>query len=546
MTLHARDFFAVPEETARVARRIFRKGNLYMKIRDQLGFWYHDSDFAHLFTSVQGRPAESPGRLALITVLQFLEGLTDRQAAEAVRARIDWKYLLGLPLEDPGFDYSVLHDYRARVQAGGAEQQLLDDLLRRCQELGWLKAGGRQRTDSTHVLSAARRLNRLENVGETLRAALEALAVVAPESLRAHVDLAWFERYGMRWDEMRLPKAEGARAALVALVGTDGYQLLAALADPAAPGWLREVPAVQLLQQVWAQQYIQDGGTVRWRTEAELPPLQEMIQTPADSAARNRTKRKLNWTGYAVQLTETCDEDTPHLITQVETTPASTDDASMVEKIHTALAAKALLPGTHIVDMAYVDAARLVASAQVGVDLYGPVAKDASWQAQAGQGFDIAHFRLDWAQRQATCPAGQVSERWRDRLVGDRPAIEVRFARADCAACGSKAHCTRSAYRQLKLLPQAEYEALQAARHRQTQAEFKTGYKQRAGIEGTISQGTRSTDLRRSRYVGLAKTHFQNIVIAAAINLKRAIAWLDGAIRAQTRRSHFAALQAAA
>jgi transposase len=173
----------VPEETARIARAAFRKGNPLLQLRDELGPIFADTDFADLFPR-RGQPGLPPWRLALVTLLQFRENLPDRQAAEAVRARIDWKYLLGLELTDPGFDPSVLCEFRARLLAGSAEERLLERLLERCRELGLLKARGRQRTDATHVLAAIRVLNRLELVGETLRAALNELAAVAPDWLR--------------------------------------------------------------------------------------------------------------------------------------------------------------------------------------------------------------------------------------------------------------------------------------------------------------------------------------------------------------------------
>jgi len=235
VTLHARDRFNIPEETARVARAAFPKGNVYMTMRDELGFWYKDSDFASLFTSSQGRPAESPGRLALVTVMQYAEGLADRQAADAVRSRIDWKYALGLELTDPGFDFSVLSEFRDRVIAGGAENQLLDDMLKRFRELGLLKARGRQRTDSSHVLAAIRKLNRLECMGETLRAALNALATVAPEWLLEQVTPDWFDRYGPRFEQYRLPKGKAERESLAETIGADGYQLLSAIYTDSAP-----------------------------------------------------------------------------------------------------------------------------------------------------------------------------------------------------------------------------------------------------------------------------------------------------------------------
>ncbi len=183
MSLKSTPIEPVPEETARIARAAFRKGNPLLKLRDDLGPVFADTDFADLFPRL-GQPGLPPWRLALVTVLQFRENLPDRQAAEAVRARIDWKYLLGLELTDPGFDHSVLCEFRSRLLAGSAEERLLSRLLEACQARGLLKARGRQRTDATHVLAAIRVLNRLELLGETLRAALNELAAVAPDWLR--------------------------------------------------------------------------------------------------------------------------------------------------------------------------------------------------------------------------------------------------------------------------------------------------------------------------------------------------------------------------
>src|ERR687898_1877392 len=150
----------VPEGTARVAKAAFRKGNPLLSLRDELGAVFADTDFADLFPRL-GQPGLPPWRLALITLLQLREDLPDRRAAEAVRARIDWKYLLGLELTDPGFDHSVLCEFRARLVEGGAEERLLGRLLEACRARGLLKARGRQRTDATHVLAAIRALNRL-------------------------------------------------------------------------------------------------------------------------------------------------------------------------------------------------------------------------------------------------------------------------------------------------------------------------------------------------------------------------------------------------
>jgi transposase len=195
----------IPELTVRVAKAAFPKGNTFIFMRNTLGTIFTDQDFADLFPD-RGQPALSPWRLALVSVMQFVAGLSDRQAAEAVRSRIDWKYALSLELTDPGFDFSVLCEFRRRLIDGSAEQMLLNNLLQRFQSLGLLKARGRQRTDSTHVLATIRDLGRLECITETLRYALNAVAAEAPNWLTTLVPPEWYERYGKRIEESHLPR----------------------------------------------------------------------------------------------------------------------------------------------------------------------------------------------------------------------------------------------------------------------------------------------------------------------------------------------------
>jgi transposase len=537
--------FDIPTETARVARTAFPKGNIYMTIRDEIGVIYNDREFVLLYER-RGPAGISPGLLAMVTVMQYVEGLSDRQAAEAVRGRIDWKYMLGLELDDPGFDYSVLSEFRGRLLKEEKEEELLDKLLARLQEKKLVKARGQQRTDSSHVLAAVRQVNRLELVGETMRQALNELAAEAPDWLQGPVELVWFERYGVRFERYRLPEEKSEQELLRQQIGDDGSVLLSALYAKDAPKTLRQLPAVETMRQVWQQQYIFEQGSLRWRSQAELPAYSELIQSPYDPEARNRTKRKTNWTGYAVHLTETCDDERPNLITNVETTPATTADVKLTDNIHTALDKKGLLPQEHFVDTAYVEAEQLVNSRQQQqVELYGPVHPDVSWQARTEGGFDISCFSLDWEARQVTCPAGQVSKSWMvPKDTKKHQKIKVEFDRVVCLACLERDHCTKSeaAARCLYLKPRPQFEALQAGRARQQSQAFKQKYKKRAGIEGTISQGVRAFDLRRSRYIGLAKTHLQHIAIAAAMNLVRLANWLAGVPKAKTRVSRFAAL----
>src|SRR3954453_8833471 len=259
MSLRLQLFPPVPDDTARIAQAAFRRGNLYVLLRDRLGTVFADADFADLYPKL-GQPAYAPWRLALVTLMQFREGLSDRQAAEAVRSRIDWKYLLALALADAGFDHTVLCGFRARLLQHVATERLLARLLGAAREGGLLKARGRQRTDSTHVLAAVRDLNRLELLGETLRAALNAIAPAAPDWLRGLAPAGWHERYDRRVEDMRLPDADPKRDAYAAQVGADGFVLLDALDGAEAPIGLRDLPEVAVLRRVWARHFERVGA----------------------------------------------------------------------------------------------------------------------------------------------------------------------------------------------------------------------------------------------------------------------------------------------
>jgi transposase len=418
--------------------------------------------------------------------------------------------LLGLPLEDPGFDFSVLSEFRSRLVAGQVEQQLLDKLLERFRERGLLRARGKQRTDSTHIQAAIRNVNRLELVGETMRATLNALAVHAPAWLKAHVPREWYDRYGARFEQSRLPKTEAERDNLALQIGRDGRQLLIWAYAPETPETVHRDPAVEILRRVWVQQYYLEEEAVFWRKSDNLPPSERALHSPYDVDARFSQKRQTEWLGYKAHLTETCDDDQPHLITHVETTPATTQDEQMTEPIHQALEAKDLLPQEHLLDRGYVDTTVLIDSPQkYGVEVIGPVKVDTTWQAQSGKGFDVSSFRIDWEHEQVTCPMGQISRGWTNNRKDDagHPRVYVRFAKSSCQACRVRTDCTRSpdGPRTLSFKPRAEFEILRWARQWEHTTEFKERYARRAGIEGTISQGTRSFGLRRSRYIGQAK-----------------------------------------
>jgi transposase len=539
---------SIPEMTRIVAQAAFPKGSLFLTMRDELGPIFEDEAFRDLYPAL-GQPAESPGRLALVTVMQFVENLTDRQAAQAVQARIDWKYALGLELSDPGFDHSVLSEFRDRLIEGEGVEILLEKMLERVEELGLLKGKKQQRTDSTHVMAAVRALNLLELVGEMMRRSLDAISRTAPEWLVGQMRPEWIKRYGRRFDSFRLPKTEQKRLDLARAIGEDGFYLLERIDQGETPLEVKRLPAIQLLRRVWIQQYYRDDEGTHWRTKKKWgqPPANQMISSPDDLDIHYAVKRSTEWTGYKVHLTETCQAGHPHLITQVETTTATTHDVKVTGKILDNLAERNLLPEVMLVDEGYMETNLLVSSLGRGVDLVGPVPSSKSWQDRTEGAFDHTQFQIDWQRLVATCPDGKESawvtprQTWRGT-----PNMSFVFSREDCLPCELRARCSRAknSGRTLTLYPQKEYEILLQARARQQTDAFKQQYRQRAGIEGTLSQGVRKLGLRRTRYRGLERTRVQHMATAAAINLIRVYDWLSGARPVQAAPSPFMQLAA--
>jgi transposase len=343
-----------------------------------------------------------------------------------------------------------------------------------------------------------------------------------------------------------LPRGNEARQEYAILVGADGMRLLEAIDGPSAPPALRLLPAVEVLRRTWVQQYVTLAGVLQLREPKNMPPASVQVESPYEPEARYGTKRDRGWIGYKVHVSESCDDDRPHLLTHVETTIAPATDVEQLAAVHEGLADRDLLPGEHLVDAGYVRGPNLVASQREHqIDLIGPMYEDHQWQAKAKQGFDAAHFQVDWDAQRVTCPQGKVSVRWCEtETARGRTMVAVGFAAADCSACPTRSLCTRAktGARNLTLQSRAEHEAIQMARQRQQAPEFAAQYAPRAGIEGTLSQGIRAFGLRKARYRGLAKTHLQHVATATAINLVRLADWLNGTPRATTRRSAFAAL----
>ena len=439
------DDHEIPELTVEVARAAFPKGNAVMKLRDALGILFTDAEFAALYPS-KGQPAESPARLAIVTLLQYMENLTDREAADAVRSRIDWKYALGLELTEAGFHYTVLSEFRQRLLEHGKEGMLLEQIIERCVAAGLLKGQSKQRTDSTTVIAKVRVLNRVELAGETVRRVLDDIAQIAPSWLKEQIKEEWGQRYGRPIDTRDDRKSKAKLEKLAQTIGKDGHSLLAAIYQDETPSEIRALPTVEVLRQVWVQQYYLEDGQSYWRKKDDqgFPTSGTMIASPDDLDARYGSKYGVGWTGYTLHITETCDPDEPRLITHVTTTEATVTDSQMTPAIQADLVARGLAPQTHWVDAGYVNTDNLLNSQEQGIDLLGPAREDSSWQARIEGGYDQTQFIIDWETMTATCPQGEQSISWKEvKSSWGRPNIHFHFSRPLCFQCPAREKCSR-------------------------------------------------------------------------------------------------------
>ena len=518
----------MPEELAVLGPKLLGPDNPYRLIGEQLYEQYDEADYVDLYHA-EGKPAISPVLLSLVTAFQYMENLPDREAAEGVRIRLDWKYALHLPLEYAGFNFSVLSEFRDRVIKHQAEARLFERLLEQLQVLGLIKRRGRQRTDSLAVLTKVRDLNRLELVVETLRLAVRAVLAVDPVWTRATVPPTWEERYGERCVAARLSKEE--RKTLESEVGQDGQWLLGRLQAETTPAVLRELPEVQTLSTVWSQQFEVIEEKVVFQAPGPYDGTTR-IQTPHDAEARYSKKGKQSWVGDKLQATETDDEGYPHLITDIAMTSSVETDAVALEGIQVRLEARGLLPGEQLSDMAYISGPNLARSQKRGIDLIGPVPRGQSPQARMPDGITQEQFRVDWEAYVAICPADQVSNKGIQHSSG---GTQFRFQKAACETCPLRSRCcSGKGGRAITISPY--HDLLQTARARQETETFKAIYRQhRGGVEGCLSALVRGHGMRKKRYIGQAKGHLQATFTGVAVNLRRAARWLAGG-RPQVRR----------
>ena len=528
MSLKPQPSRPMPEELARLGAILLPQDSPYRLIGDHLYAQYDNAAFADLYHA-EGKPALPPVDLLFVLAFQALEDIGDRAAADALRLRLDWKYALHLPLDYAGFDFSVLSDFRARLLGHDAAARLFDTLLAQLRDLGLLKRRGRQRTDSLAVLARIHLLTRIELVAETLRLAIRAVVQAEPTWAKATLPPSWEEWYGQRCVAERLSEAERSR--LQAETGRDGQWLLDRLADPSPPADLAALPEVATLRSVWAQQYeLREQQVVLRDLRGYDGRLQ--IQSPHDAQARWSKKGSQHWVGYKLQVTETDDDDQPHLITDIALTSSVEGDTTALGEIAARQAQRDVLPRERYVDQAYVSGGTLSASALRGEDLIGPApTTDPSPQARLVNGLTQAHFQIDLEARRATCPAGATAS---GKAAKDG-TIRFEFDADRCGACALRPRCC-SGKGGRRLTTSPGHAALVAARERQESEAFKTAYRaHRGGVEGCLSALVRGQGVRVNRYIGRAKNQLRALFVGAAVNLRRAARWLAGK-RPQVRR----------
>lgn len=528
MSLKIQPPWPMPPDTAEVGKTILREDSTYRLIGEQIFMKFREEDFADLY-STEGRPAISPVILAFVSVFQFMEKLPDRQAAQAMRMRIDWKYALHLSLDYAGFDFSVLSEFRDRLLKHNAEGRVFDTLVNEFREMGLIKERGKQRSDSIAMLTKVRKLSRLEMVIETLRLAVGAILRIDRKWGEEIIPPSWEERYGERFVMQRYNEQEWKQ--YEEQIGPDGQWLLARLEGEHTPAEIRDLPEVQTLNTAWAQQFQENEGEITYQ-ELKRYDGHTQIQTPHDPEARYGKKRHQEWVGAKVQLTETDDEGMPHLITDIVVTSSARTDYEELADIQQRLAERDCLPANHYVDSGYMSGSNLANSQEQEIDLIGPLAPVITPQDRIPDGITWEQFEIDLQNGLATCPGGHcVEQKWQDERV-----TRFQFPKKVCLACSLRPRCcTGKGGRTLGVSP--FYEQLRVARKRQKTDEFKQDYhKHRSGVEGSLSALIRGNGLRVGRYTGQRKRHLQAVFTGCAANLQRAARWQAG-IRPQKRNS---------
>jgi transposase len=527
MSLKVKQPWQMPNETQRIGQHLLQEKNTYRLIGDELFTKLNEQDFADLYPS-EGQPGYSPVILAFVTVFQFMEKLPDRQAAEALRMRLDWKYALHLSLDNEGFNFSVLSEFRDRLIAGKAEARVFETLVAQIREMGLIKEHGKQRSDSIAMLSKVRWLSRLELAVETLRLTVVSLVNADSKWSGEILPPSWEDKYGERFVKERYTEKEWKE--YETNIGNDGQWLLKRLADEGAPKELQGLSDVKLMETVWTQQFQEENGKMTFK-ELKKYDGRAQIATPHDPEARYSRKRNSEWIGDKVQVTDTDDAGYPHIITDIVGTESNLTDYEALPDIQERLAQRQCQPAEHYVDAGYMSGSNLANSESMQIDLIGPLAYAVTAQDRMADGMTQAQFQVDTQQKNVTCPQGHCAA----QAVQLKDGWRFMFLTSTCAVCPVRSQCCAGkAGRTIRI--NTHYELMQRARARQKTEVFKQDYAQhRSGVEGTLSALVRGNGMRVGRYLGQKKRNLQTLFTGCAANLQRTACWLAGK-RPQVRR----------
>jgi hypothetical protein len=466
-----------------------------------------------------GRPAIDPVMLCGVTLLQFMEKVADRAAAEHVVYHLGWKYALNLELTDEGFHPTVLVYFRDRLEKKKAERMIFDEVVKLLVELGLVKKKGKQRLDSTHILGYVKEMSRLECAMETLRLALEDLEEEVGGKKRPEFWERLWILYVQSQLDWRLGKAE--RQSRYRQCGQDMRELLEWI-DTNDPK-LSEREAVKLLRRVSKEQF----EVVEGELQPTLKRPSRAVRNPHDPDAHYAEKRKKQWVGYKVHVVESVDPEQPakrkgepaeHFITEILTTEAAQDEmAGLAEALQREREHHEIEPQAMYADAGYVTENTLSQAEQNGMELLGPTRPD----PHKGP-YNADAFHVDIEKRQAVCPQGNLStqcSRIRDTYMGTE-YYRIEWA-SQCDSCPVQKQCTRSKNGRRILVVGLRHDLVEKRREEMREAEFSKSMHPRNGIEGTHSELVRGHGLRRTKYRGLSRVGLSHYFMGAACNVKR-------------------------
>lgn len=487
-----------------------------------------------------GRPGVEPVLLLGVSVLQFLERVPDRQAAELMKYHLGWKHALAQELDGEVFDPTVLVRFRERLVEQRQGQVAFETVLEGLREAGLVRDKGKQRLDSTHVLGQVARMSTLECVRQTLRLALEELAETLQQGRQRP---GFWNRLWERYVDSQLDYKASAETLKqkVMQTGQDVLELRRWL--QAQPEALRQGEQVQLLERVWSERFaVAASGSVVAKTEIGATP----VQNPHDPEAQWCTKKTgdatKEWVGYKVQVAETVPAEplqkgqpTPAFIMGIVTQPATgSDEAGLGQILKQQAGAGLGQPCELYVDGAYVSGQLLAEAQAEGRQLMGP----AHPSARTGKSdFKSDAFQIQVEQRSALCPGGHASTQCSRLEETKTGKVSFRFEwSTSCHGCSLRARCVPAGQKHRTLVVGQYHTPLQGRRQEMKTAEFQQQMKQRNAIEGTHSELARAHGLRRARYRGLKKVTLQNYLIGAACNVKRWIRRLQWEMKPERLR----------